>query len=1387
MIDQQVPYLDERQLSQASAKSSAVLGSDRVLHPLQAYKDPSQEIKDLNEKIRARAASKYKHTLVRVVYPYYCYDNGHLPLGKDGVSLALRAGATTPVGGSGKGYKESHAGSGKPNELQQAFTRSLSMLKDKLWKKSYRHSAKKLGAGAIEVPERPRHIGIKEHLKRRYFAPSLPERLVPAGADEKSRGPPRSSKGLIGSSGPLSRNAKGEGVYTTATGSKGSTSTTATGLEARGGHKVKVKVETSSEESSSGEDTEGLASGLAPRAAGLAPRAAGLAPVASGGAIVATIAAALAPIVIKGVQELSRFIHKKRKAKKAKHSKAPEANPDATSPTTLVEPQPSSEPKASEEARPETVAERQDAVAAEGAGKVPTPYQQERASQAAREASKRGLVGFPNPLSYPEQPPAGGSYGGGAIPDNALAFFRDIYDRSGGILRKLAEEAGYHAHQVLPFIDKYLWHHAKTILGHGAAKKILKSRRHSKPFKYPLTVGQLVEPLLKLNIDDPVEWVRWKRYLSGKTQRAPKGAPKIGLEAEQEREDAKIRAARKPVDRMFKEDRRKLEKQEEQARLDDLREDKERERAERAALDSRGQVGKKWSKQPEESKEALRMQREEHQRQEKEKKIEDVVRHAKQAEKELLSSAETARMKEAMVGHPISSTEWLKDYLSRNIIGNGIFDNLSNMASMLMNQNPRGYSSIPSLLGDVAGFFQGLPVQDILRQAASYIGRKATKIIPGLRNIASSIYSMLPSASAEEWASSLYDPVSGKRKKGYLVKDMPPVPDFEEPLDDFVMVPGGTGVSKKLRTPHHHRVWDAIASGGDYGWLASMLPYAGMALAQQVPRAVQGIANLWGKKETVPAYGPATEHGDLPTVTQRVPWMDMSDATMRAFSDPLMRAAQAAATRDEVRRFQRAQEYFEPAEMTKLRQAADIGRSYADAMRAMQAQPGFTPQYAANLYGAMGRTRTGMAGAPLAPNATERTMRAAIERAYGITSDPFGNRLPPEGQRMLEQMDPGATRGAPGASRVTGFPQEDAEYIRRAAKKILREPGRQKAFTRGLDSGHRPTFSVSDDTPVWLDGKRTTFGELPDELKESYVRMRQAEFVFEDPDDLRKKFWMPPPPPHPERATEEPSHPPRRAPSTPPGRAPSAPPPEESHPPGYTSTSTSGAPPPTTSEPPKHKVEEAFESEDKKQAEAKQAELFKKIQELEDALKAPSKWDKLFFKEDTSPMSPKMVASLRRAYDQTRNRFPAHNMEESERIVFLGKHMSDLEDIIQRMPGMHSLVGVLRGLTAITNDIRNSYEKKEPVDMTEVASLYELMRRLHKKVMPMAAEHLIRGKGKREAPETEEEPRGKPMLRTAGGRFAPLIGPTSADRGARAGRVMAFAKKTAHAKGKSKT
>lgn len=198
------------------------------------------------------------------------------------------------------------------------------------------------------------------------------------------------------------------------------------------------------------------------------------------GAILGTAIGLAAPLVIQGISSLISFIVRKvrekkqrqRDAKAAKEAKAAEAAETKVG-------VPIAEPTA-ETATTATTA------ASSGKGEVPTPYQVAQAREAADRAQSKGLIGFPNPLSFPATP----------IPRDGLSYMRDVYGKTKGTMYTIADRLGIPPKYTIPFTEKFIRRHAKSVFGHGAAKMILRSNKQAKPFK-TLSIASILKPILK--------------------------------------------------------------------------------------------------------------------------------------------------------------------------------------------------------------------------------------------------------------------------------------------------------------------------------------------------------------------------------------------------------------------------------------------------------------------------------------------------------------------------------------------------------------------------------------------------------------------------------------------------------------------------------------------------------------------------------------------------------------------------------------------------------------------------------------------------------------------------------------------------------------------------
>lgn len=138
----------------------------------------------------------------------------------------------------------------------------------------------------------------------------------------------------------------------------------------------------------------------------------------------------------------------------------------------------------------------QDDASAKGAGKTPTPYQIERTKEAADAASKKGLVGMPNPLAFPPYPP---SLMDENMPYSALYFWRKMYDDVKRGLLSFAQAVKMPPKYAAPYVDKFIKAQATKAFGKGGAKAILDSNIQGKPLK-KLTPFHLLYPIMKLSV-----------------------------------------------------------------------------------------------------------------------------------------------------------------------------------------------------------------------------------------------------------------------------------------------------------------------------------------------------------------------------------------------------------------------------------------------------------------------------------------------------------------------------------------------------------------------------------------------------------------------------------------------------------------------------------------------------------------------------------------------------------------------------------------------------------------------------------------------------------------------------------------------------------------------
>lgn len=744
---ERTPYVDEKHLRQASAKSEVTVDNgDKVLHPCATFKDPQQELSSLNEEIRKRAVERYKKVLARTMYPYGYDFVWHNILDKEG----------RPVKGAG-------------------VSGGASMLKDVLWKKALKHAYKKTSGGKYKGPAIVRPVGVKA---RKFYDKYI-------------------------------QRATGSGLYITAT-----------GIEPRGF----------------------AARGLDAR--GINPR---------GGTVLGTIAAIAAPLAIKGLTELGKYIYSKYKEHKAKKSGSGAMDVQNK---------------------------------AAGAGEVPTQYQMEQAMKAAAEAQKRGMVGFPNPLSYPKYPYTGGG--------NVMDMFRDVYSHARNMIYEIASKADMPVKRVIPFVEKFIHRQAKRTLGKGAAEKILYTRRVSKPFKYPINLKQIMKPLARLSISDPKKWAEWNRYFEGKEIYPPGFVQRRGEKYQKEMEKYRD-SKKKPDDKLKGPDKEEPEK--------------------------------------------------------------------------ILEQCYDEEEDEPSPEEPTTDEGWTVESflkaLKRRVTGSGIADIVSSLASII------GGMDIP--------FLSSLPLGDAFKSITSFLSEQIPKIIPVAKDIVmpviKSAQDKLLSAFFEKPDDTLFRRVMEESKEAMkeaakdIAKEGKKVPfDLPEPETEWgteTLEEEGSGLRIRKK-----RVGKEIVTAG--AWFSEYLPYALTLGSQAIPSIVSWLSG----KAHVPISTEAAKN-----IGQAVGDIGRMETYKRMMNPPI-----------------------DNAMIAKLQQEAELGRRLGLALQTMTANPLDAQSYVSEMKHAMTRGRPGVIGAPAgAAQSGERTLRAQLEKAYGITSDPYGTRLPAPA-RALEKV-----------------------------------------------------------------------------------------------------------------------------------------------------------------------------------------------------------------------------------------------------------------------------------------------------------------------------------------------------------------------------------------------
>ena len=127
-----------------------------------------------------------------------------------------------------------------------------------------------------------------------------------------------------------------------------------------------------------------------------------------------------------------------------------------------------------------------------GSGAGPTEYQMQQATAAAEKAKKRGLVGFPNPMSYPKYPPITNIVDGPSV-------IRDVFNKTRTIMHKAAQGMGIPAKVGVPFTNKYIKKFAQTHFGRGGAKMLFAPSMSTGLYNKPLTMSRILRPIFAKN------------------------------------------------------------------------------------------------------------------------------------------------------------------------------------------------------------------------------------------------------------------------------------------------------------------------------------------------------------------------------------------------------------------------------------------------------------------------------------------------------------------------------------------------------------------------------------------------------------------------------------------------------------------------------------------------------------------------------------------------------------------------------------------------------------------------------------------------------------------------------------------------------------------------
>lgn len=481
------PVLDDALLSTMRVKGEPIKRPG--LPDLPTMKDPPGNINTLNQIILEKAGKRFKKILYENTYPYAYDFVTNSPVRNDNLVGRMSIPVTSEL-------EMKHVTEGGKMNLHPL----VKHMKRKLWRKAVRHAAKKFTG---------RGYGIDYNV---YPEPDLPEYEI----------------GLYA---PMS---KGSGP--------------------KGGAPIAAP--------------SGLPSGLPD--------------MGSTGSLAGTITSLAVPIITKGVSALVKVVKKKiakRKEKKAKakadkakeeQSKTPTTNP-VVSPTTTTTTTPGTtipatlnfssealsggiptsedyktantiiyaarDPATSSKISQEQLDQANDiskrykkhirgyGIVARGIvarGEPLTPNQIEEAQKAAKNASDKGLVGMPNPYSYPKYPKVDMS-----TKKDGPSLVSHVYNAARKGLYEVAKEAKIPSNIAVPHINKYINKHATQTFGKGARKYLLGPRfkgiNKENKIRSPYLMTDILKPLMNLNAKRGIELERHNRILAHPALNIPLG------------------------------------------------------------------------------------------------------------------------------------------------------------------------------------------------------------------------------------------------------------------------------------------------------------------------------------------------------------------------------------------------------------------------------------------------------------------------------------------------------------------------------------------------------------------------------------------------------------------------------------------------------------------------------------------------------------------------------------------------------------------------------------------------------------------------------------------------------------------------------------------------